>query len=312
MKKSVLCVIVPCYNEQEVLQETNIRLNKVLDRIKSENSISEESYICYVSDGSIDQTWEILEELTAKSKRIKAIKLARNYGHQNAVYAGLVSCKADVFITIDADLQDDENVMSEMVDHYNNGSHVVYGVRRKRKEDTFFKKWTAQLFYVFMKRMGVDLIYNHADFRLMSSVIVEHLKKFEEVHLFLRALVTQIGYKSSVVYYDRSARFAGKTKYPLKKMFSFAWNGVTSFTAFPLKMITYLGMISFFIALLGVVYVLVSKYFGETNPGWSSTVFIIIMFSSMQLFSLGILGEYVARIYDEVKSRPRFIVEKEI
>lgn len=308
-----LAIVVPCYNEEEVLHETSKRLLYLLEKLIKSDKINSRSEIYFVDDGSKDETWRIINELTATHQAFRGIKLSRNRGHQNALLAGLFSVEADATISIDADLQDDVNAIEEMVDAFLDGSDVVYGVRKRRESDTFFKRSTAEGFYTFMKFLGVDIVYNHADYRLLSKRAVEELKGFKEVNLFLRGVVPLIGFQSSVVYYDRDKRFAGESKYPLKKMLSFALDGVTSLSVSPLRFITVTGFIIFLISLVMIFWVLSIKLFTQDAiSGWASTVLPIYFIGGIQLFSLGIVGEYVGKIYLESKARPKYIIEKVI
>lgn len=306
-----LYMVVPCYNEQEVLHETAKQLKAKYQTLIQQNLISSESRIVFVNDGSKDSTWSIIQELHSEEPHFfSGINLAHNSGHQNAVLAGLMTVKdiCDMAITMDADLQDDINTIDEMVKKYYEGNQVVYGVRSARKTDTFFKKFTAEGFYKFMKLMGADVVYNHADFRLMSSRVLQELSGFREVNLFLRGMIPLIGFQSCNVYYERHERFAGESKYPLKKMLSFAVNGITSFSTKPLKLITSLGFIMFVVSLIAFVWSFVVKIAGLSVGGWSSTMCSIWLIGGLQLLCLGIIGEYVGKIYAEVKQRPRFIV----
>lgn len=306
-----LYMVVPCYNEQEVLHETARQLKAKYETLIQQNLISSESRIVFVNDGSKDSTWSIIQELHSEQPRFfSGINLAHNSGHQNAVLAGLMSVKdiCDMAITMDADLQDDINTIDAMVKKYYEGNQVVYGVRSARKTDTFFKKFTAESFYKFMKLMGADVVYNHADFRLMSSRVLQELSGFREVNLFLRGMIPLIGFQSCNVYYERHERFAGESKYPLKKMLSFAVNGITSFSTKPLKLITSLGFIMFVISVIAFIWSFIVKIAGLSVGGWSSTMCSIWLIGGLQLLCLGIIGEYVGKIYAEVKQRPRFIV----
>ena len=310
-KPAVLYMVIPCYNEEEVLGETSARMREKYESLISRKLISPESRIVFVNDGSKDSTWEIIRSLHEKSPEyFSGIDLAHNSGHQNAVLAGLMTVKdiCDIAITMDADLQDDINAIDEMVERYYEGNQVVYGVRSARKTDTFFKKFTAESFYKFMKLMGADVVYNHADFRLMSRRVLEELSGFKEVNLFLRGMVPLIGFKSCSVYYERSERFAGESKYPLRKMLSFAVNGITSFSTKPLKFITALGFIMSVMSVFAFIWAFVAKFCGFAELGWSSLLCSIWLIGGLQLFCLGIIGEYVGKIYAEVKHRPRFIV----
>lgn len=307
----ILYMVVPCYNEQEVLHETANQLKAKYQTLIQQNLISSESRIVFVNDGSKDSTWSIIQELHSEEPHFfSGINLAHNSGHQNAVLAGLMTVKdiCDMAITMDADLQDDINTIDEMVKKYYEGNQVVYGVRSARKTDTFFKKFTAEGFYKFMKLMGADVVYNHADFRLMSSRVLQELSGFREVNLFLRGMIPLIGFQSCNVYYERHERFAGESKYPLKKMLSFAVNGITSFSTKPLKLITSLGFIMFVVSVIAFIWSFVVKVADLSVSGWSSTMCSIWLIGGLQLLCLGIIGEYVGKIYAEVKQRPRFIV----
>lgn len=307
----ILYMIIPCYNEEEVLHETAKRLREKFVSLTERGLISPESRIVFVNDGSKDKTWQIIRELHSSAPEyFSGIDLARNSGHQNAVLAGLMTVKdiCDMAITMDADLQDDVDAIDAMVEKYREGNHIVYGVRSARKTDTFFKRFTAQGFYRFMKVMGADVVYNHADFRLMSSRVLQELAGFKEVNLFLRGLVPLIGFQSCSVFYERHERFAGESKYPLKKMLSFAVNGITSFSTKPLKLITAIGFIMSIISVAAVIWAFVVKLIGHSELGWSSTMCSIWFIGGIQILALGIIGEYIGKIYAEVKQRPRFIV----
>ncbi len=309
--KNVLYMVVPCYNEEEVLHETAKRLTEKYESLISRKMISPKSRVVFVDDGSKDRTWEIIEELHNSQEIFSGIKLSRNSGHQNAVLAGLMTVRkmCDMAITMDADLQDDINAIDEMVQKFHEGYQVVYGVRSARKTDTFFKKFTAESFYKFMKVMGADVVYNHADFRLMSARVLEELSKCKEVNLFLRGLVRTLGFKSCNVMYERAERFAGESKYPLKKMISFALNAITSFSTKPLKLITATGLFTSVASIFAIMWSVIVKFTGHAKLGWSSTVCSIWFIGGIQLLGLGIIGEYTGRIYEEVKHRPRYIVE---
>jgi len=306
-----LSIVVPCYNEHEVLPETNRRLLALLDTMQSQALVSADSGIYYVDDGSRDGTWELIESLAAADPRVHGLKLSRNRGHQMALLAGLLTVEGDALVSIDADLQDDVAVIENMVREYLAGAEVVYGVRDSRASDSVFKRRTALLYYGLMKRMGVDLVHNHADFRLLGRRAVEALREYGEVNLFLRGIVPLIGYKAATVKYDRAERFAGVSKYPLRKMLAFAAEGVTSFSIVPLRMITVLGFVvsifSFAMILFVVYGTIVMK---AALPGWASTVVPVYFLGGIQLLSIGILGEYVAKIYLETKGRPRYFIEK--
>lgn len=307
----ILYMVVPCYNEEEVLHETAKQLSEKFANLAEKQLISPKSRVVFVNDGSKDKTWEIIQELHKdKPELFSGINLARNSGHQNAVLAGLMTVKelCDMAITMDADLQDDINAIDMMLEKYYEGNHVVYGVRSQRKTDTFFKRFTAQSFYKFMRVMGADVVYNHADFRLMSSRVLNELAGFKEVNLFLRGLVPLIGFQSTNVFYERRERFAGESKYPLKKMISFAMNGITSFSVKPLKMITSFGFFMVIVSIIAFIWAFVSKLVGNTELGWSSTLCSIWLIGGIQILCLGIIGEYIGKIYEEVKQRPRYII----
>lgn len=310
MKK--LLIIVPCYNEEEVLPTTIKTMSALLKRMIKDKLAAPESRIHFVNDGSSDKTWEILQNACRNNPLIEASSLSRNFGHQSAILAGMYDNDADVFVTIDADLQDDPNCIVEMMRKIDNGCDIVYGVRKKRDTDTWFKRFTAQGFYRLMSLLGVRVIYNHADFRMMTRRAVNELKQFPERNLFLRAVVPLVGFKSDMVYYDRTARTAGETKYPLKKMLAFAWNGISSFSIVPLRLVTFTG---FLISLLGACFVLKILFNYNAHgavSGWASTVTLITLFSGVQLISLGIIGEYIAKIFVEVKKRPLYIIDEKI
>ncbi len=307
----ILYMVVPCYNEQEVLHETASRLKEKYRTLIEQKRISDKSRIVFVNDGSKDDTWAIIQMLhRAEPAYFSGIDLAHNSGHQNAVLAGLMTVKelCDMAITMDADLQDDIDTIDQMVDKYYEGNQVVYGVRSARDTDTFFKKFTAESFYKFMKVMGADVVYNHADFRLMSKRVLQELANFKEVNLFLRGMVPLIGFQSCSVYYERHERFAGESKYPLKKMLAFAINGITSFSTKPLKLITTLGFLMSVASVIAFIWAFVAKFTGFSELGWASMMCSIWLIGGLQLLCLGIIGEYIGKIYTEVKQRPRFIV----
>lgn len=304
-------LVIPCYNEQEVLSETSSQLKNIMLSMMERGKISKKSKIAFVNDGSKDSTWDIISELCDADSIFAGINLSRNRGHQNALLAGLMTAKehADAVISLDADLQDDVDVIEKMVDNFLSGDDVVYGVRSSRKTDTFFKRFTAESFYKFMKIMGVDIVYNHADYRLMSKRALEGLSEFSEVNLFLRGIVPQIGYKSSTVEYERRERFAGESKYPLKKMLSFAFEGITSFSVRPLKVATALGIVALLVSVAMLIYCLISKITGHAVAGWASIGASVWAIGGMQLFMLGVIGEYIGKIYLETKGRPKYIIE---
>lgn len=314
MKKLINAYIVlPCYNEEEVLHETCKQLLAVFGEMKRDNLISNSSRIVFVDDGSKDRTWEIIEELSDMHTEVRGIKLAHNVGHQNALYGGLMTVKdiCDCAISIDADLQDDIYAIPEMIKKFRDEDcEVVYGVRNKRDTDTFFKRSTALGFYKLMKTMGVNMVYNHADYRLMGQKALAALSEFEERNLFLRGMVPLIGYKSDCVYYDRKERFAGESKYPLKKMISFAFDGITSFSINPIRLISTIGVFACIIAVIMGIYAVVQKVMGHTDSGWSSIICSIWFIGGLQLLGTGLIGEYIGKMYKEVKRRPRYIVDK--
>ncbi len=307
-----LYLAIPCYNEEDVLWDSAEKLlNKYYDMMSAE-TISPDSKIVFIDDGSKDRTWDIIKDLHNQNAIFQGIKLSRNRGHQNALLAGLMTLrdKADAVISIDADLQDDINVFDEMVRHYENGCDVVYGVRSKRATDTFFKRFTAEAFYKILNRMGAKVIFNHADFRLMSRRALEAFSLYRETNIFLRGMVPLIGYKSEIVKYERSERLAGESKYPLKKMLSLAWEGITSLSIQPIRIITWLGLFIFLISLVMIIYSVISFFVGVAVSGWASTLCSIWALGGLQLLAIGIIGEYIGKIYLETKRRPRFIVDE--
>ena len=311
MADITLGIVVPCFNEAEVLQETTVRLTALLAKMKNSNLISHRSAIFYVDDGSRDGTWGLIETLSAQYPEVSGIKLSRNFGHQNALLCGLMTAPGDMLVSVDADLQDDLDVIPEMVKHYRNGCDVVYGVRKRRDTDTFFKRFTAEGYYKLMAAMKVDIVFNHADYRLLSRRALDSLAEYREFNLFLRGLVRLLGYQSAVVEYDRAERFAGESKYPLKKMLSFAWQGVTSFSSMPLKLITALGFaVSLVSIVLAVWALVVSLFLNQALPGWASTVVPMYLLGGIQLLSLGVIGEYIAKLYLESKGRPKFHIDQ--
>ena len=306
-------IVLPCYNEEEVLRETCRQLLSVMDDMKKERLVSSLSRIIFVDDGSCDRTWQIISELCCEHKEVCGIKMAHNVGHQNALFGGLMSVKdkCDCAISIDADLQDDIHVIPDMIRKFrDDGCEIVYGVRRQRDSDTFFKRTTALGFYKLMKLMGADIVYNHADYRLMGRKALDGLSQFQERNLFLRGMVPLIGYKSDSVYYDRNERTAGKSKYPLKKMLSFALDGITSFSINPIRMISTIGIVACVFAVVMAVYAVVQKLMGHTDTGWASLMCSIWLLGGMQLLGIGLIGEYIGKIYKETKRRPRYIVDE--
>lgn len=310
--KPILYIVIPCYNEQEVLPLTAPKFLEKINSLISADYISDKSCILFVNDGSRDNTWEIITDLSQKDNRFKGISLSRNRGHQNALLAGLsvAAEECDITVSIDCDGQDDINAIDDMIKEYLSGAEIVYGVRDNRDSDTLFKRLTAQGFYKFMSAMGAETVYNHADYRLMSARAVRELLTFKEVNLFLRGLVPLVGFKSSSVYYKRTERMAGKSKYPLAKMISLALNGITSLSVKPIRLITLLGFVFSFISLVGILWSVIQVILGNTVSGWASTVSIICLLGGIQLLSLGVIGEYIGKMYLETKGRPRFIIEK--
>lgn len=309
---NTLYIVVPCYNEEEVLPITIPEFVRILKEMMDAGSISGESKVVFVNDGSRDGTWSIIEAEALSKDCVVGINLAGNVGHQNALMAGLDYAKdyCDMSISIDADLQDDINTIKEMVEKYRNGADIVYGVRSDRQSDTFFKRFTAQSFYKVMHNMGVKSVYNHADYRLMSKRALEALSQYHESHLFLRGIVAQMGFTTDVVYYSRKERVAGESKYPLKKMISFAWNGITSFSIKPINVLLTLGIIIIFCSVAAFVYSLVSYLFGNVIPGWTSLMISIWFLGGIQLFAIGMIGQYVGKTYIEAKQRPRYCIER--
>lgn len=307
----ILYIVVPCYNEEEVLFETSKRLKEKIESLQERTLITAESRIMFVDDGSRDKTWEIISELVKADEVFSGVKLSKNRGHQNALLAGLMTAKqyADCVISMDADLQDDIDAVDEFIEKFNQGNDVVYGVRSSRDTDTAFKRVTAQGFYKFMKMLGVDIVYNHADYRLMSKRALDALEQYKEVNLFLRGIVPLVGFKWDTVEYERHERFAGNSKYPLRKMLSFAFDGITSFSIRPIRIITSLGFLIFIASLISILVLLVLKLFGSTVQGWTTLMASIWMIGGIQLLSLGVIGEYIGKIYKEVKQRPRYVIE---
>lgn len=311
-EKNTLYIVVPCYKEEEVLPETSKRLRAKMRALMDAGWISTKSRVMFVNDGSSDNTWPIIQALHEQEPEMfSGVNLSRNRGHQNALLAGMLTAvrDADMMISMDADLQDDINAIDAMVDAYHEGYDIVYGVRSKRDTDTFFKRFTAEGFYKVMKALGVDIVFNHADYRLMSRRAVEGLAQFSEVNLFLRGIVPQIGYRWTTVTYERAERFAGESKYPLKKMIAFAADGITSFSVKPIRLVFSAGVVIFLVSLVMLLYALISKIMGHTSAGWTSLMGSIWMLGGIQLLGLGIVGEYIGKIYNETKRRPRFIIE---
>ena len=311
---TTLYIVVPCYNEEAVLPETSSRLSIVMRDMIERKVISEKSSILFVNDGSSDNTWQIIKELHVGDSIFKGLDLSKNKGHQNALIAGLMEAKqyADAVISLDADLQDDVNAIEAFVEKYHEGFDVVYGVRSSRKKDTFFKKFTAETFYKLMKLLGVDIVFNHADYRLMSKRALEGLEEYKESNLFLRALVPEIGYPSTTVEYERNERFAGDSKYPLKKMFGFAFDGITSFSIRPIRIVASCGILFCFVAVVIALWAVIEKIMGNTVSGWASIMVSIWFVGGALLLGLGIVGEYIGKIYKEVKKRPRYIIKERL
>jgi glycosyltransferase involved in cell wall biosynthesis len=308
---TVLAVVVPCYNEQEVLPEAASRMLALFDRLIVAKKISRQSRVYFVDDGSRDRTWEIVQSLVQRGLPVVGIKLSRNRGHQNALLAGLFNAEGDIVVSIDADLQDDINAIEEMVDRYLEGCDIVYGVRKRRKTDTFLKRFTAESFYTLIAFLGAQTVFNHADYRLLSRRAIEALKDYREVNLFVRGIVPLIGYRSAVVQYDRDARFAGQSKYPLRKMIGLALDAVTSFSVVPLRFISLLGFVVFLFACVMSGYVFWIRLFTNIAvPGWASTTLPVYFLGGVQILCLGVIGEYLGKLYGEVKARPRFLIEE--
>lgn len=308
----ILYMVIPCYNEEEVLPETARQLREKYKKLIFNNKISEKSRIVFVNDGSKDRTWSIIKELHEQDKLFSGVNLSRNRGHQNALLGGLMTVKdcADMVISMDADLQDDIGVIDDMLEEYYKGNDIVYGARSKREKDSFFKRFTAESFYKLTNALGGEVVFNHADCRLMSKRALEGLDEFKEVNLFLRGIVPMIGYPSAIVTYERNERLAGESKYPLKKMLSFAMEGITSLSVKPIRFVTTLGFLVFFISILMLIYILVRYFTGATIPGWASVAISVWAIGGLQLVALGIIGEYIGKIYLETKARPRFIIEQ--
>lgn len=310
--KKILYLVIPCYNEEKVLLETTKILSKKMNNLIKSHVIDKDSHVLYVDDGSVDLTWSIIEKINKEDKLFQGISLSRNTGHQNALVAGLLSAKtkADIVITMDADLQDDINAIDVMIEKYNQGNEIVYGIRSKRDKDSWFKQNTARLFYKIMIFMGVDIIYDHADYRLTSKKVLDEFENYKEVNLFLRGIFPLIGFKHDFVYYERNERIAGKSKYSFRKMMNFALDGITSFTVRPLRFICILGIIILFISLGIMIYSLIQKLTGNTVAGWTFLSISIWFLGGLQMISIGIIGEYVGKTYSETKTRPRFIISK--
>jgi glycosyltransferase involved in cell wall biosynthesis len=307
-----LAFVIPCYNEEEVIRETAGLLKKKLSRLISEGVVTQDSTINFVDDGSSDSTWGIIEEL-AKEHVFHGLKLSRNQGHQNALLAGLLNVEGDVIISLDADLQDDIDAVEKMLEEYSNGAEIVYGVRAGRQRDTKFKRLSAEGYYRLLNALGVNLVFNHADYRLMTKRTLDALSEFDEVNLFLRGIIPSLGFRTAIVEYDRLERFAGESKYALSKMLKLAWDGVTSFSNAPLRVITVLGFATSFISICLICWTLAVRLFTERAiPGWASTVIPLVFLGGVQLLSLGVIGEYIAKIYLETKRRPKYLIDKRV
>ena len=311
-KNDILYLVVPCYNEQEVLPETSKRLKEKMESLMERNLISRDSRIMFVNDGSKDRTWSMIEELHEQDPIFAGVKLSRNRGHQNALLGGLMTAKeyADMTISLDADLQDDIDVIDQMVEKYYDGCEIVYGVRSARTTDTFFKRFTAESFYHMISMMGGEIVFNHADYRLMSKRALEEMAKYKEVNPFLRGIVPMIGFKTDVVTYERHERMAGESKYPLKKMLALAIDGITSLSTKPIRFIVFLGLFIFLCSIGMLIYSLVQHFLGHTSIGWTSLIVSIWAIGGLQLLAIGVIGEYIGKIYLETKARPRYIIEK--
>jgi len=307
----LLSVVLPCYNEEEIISKTNNRLTSVLDNLV-EKKIIDEYEIIYIDDGSFDNTLDILKQLSEADKKIKVISFSKNFGHQIALLAGIVFASGDAIVSMDADLQDPPEVIEDMLTKYKEGYEIVYGARKERSADSFFKRFTAQTFYKLMQLLGVRLVYNSADFRLVSKRVAQELKKFQEINIFLRGIIPSLGFSQTTVKYIRPTRLLGKTKYSTLKLLGLAWEGITSFSFAPLRCFTILGLFLSFLSLLGIIWVLICKLTYQIIPGWTSLALILLIFSSMQFMFLGILGEYIAKIYKEIKHRPLFIIKEKI
>ena len=312
MNAPILYIVIPCYNEETVLPVTHALFAGKLSALIQNGEISEKSRVLFVDDGSKDNTWAVISDLRAKNPQFEGLKLSRNQGHQNALLAGLMTAKnfADNTVSIDCDGQDDVDAMDKMLEEYKDGAEIVYGVRAARDTDTVFKRTTAKWYYKILNLLGAEVVYNHADYRLMSRRALEALEQFHEVNLFLRGLIPLVGFKSSSVYYDRKVRVAGESHYPLSKMLSLGFNGVTSLSVRPLKLITGLGFLMSLVSLIAVVVTVIIKLFGYTVQGWTSLLCVIFLLGGIQIFCLGVIGEYIGKMYAETKARPRYIIEK--
>ena len=309
--KNILYIVIPCYNEEEVLNETIKILKKKMNNLIKNKKINKESKVMFVNDGSLDNTWKIIEKINEKDSLFTGISLSRNKGHQNALVAGLLVAKdyADIVISMDADMQDDVNAIDEMIDKYNEGNDIVYGVRSARKKDTFFKRFTAESFYKLMSKMGVDVIYNHADYRLTSKRVLEEFSNYNEKNLFLRGIFPLIGFKNDIVYYERGERLAGESKYPLVKMLNFAWDGITSFSAKPIRLILLLSIFEIIISFICLIVFIILDINKYNTLKVASIISLVFFLSGIQLFAIGIIGEYIGKTYFETKNRPRYIID---
>lgn len=306
-----LCIVLPCYNEQDVLEETNVQIHRLMYALQDDGAIAADSTILYVDDGSSDGTWKMIEHFSMQSGLVKGVKLSRNCGHQNALLAGMLTADGDAVISVDADLQDDLAAIPEMVSAYASGYDVVYGVRQSRTSDSLFKRYSAEMFYRIMRLLGVAMVYNHADYRLLSRRALTNLGEFSEVNLFLRGIIPLIGLSSITVYYDRKERIGGTSKYSLRKMISFAINGLTSFSAFPLRFVALAGVVTFVFSMIMTAWALYIRLFThDAVPGWASTLIPMYILGGIQLLGIGVLGEYVGKIYLETKRRPRYFIER--
>lgn len=312
MKNNILYLVIPCYNEEAMLPITYPKLKEKMEKLIKKNKISSKSKIIFVNDGSKDNTWSLIEKYHHEDKLVGGINLSRNRGHQNALLCGLMTVKdqCDMVISMDADLQDDINAIDKFIDEFYKGADIVYGVRSSRKKDTWFKRTTACGFYKFMSMMGVEVVYNHADYRLMSKRVLNDLEQFKEVNLFLRGIFPLIGYQTAIVTYERNQRVAGESKYPLKKMLSFAFEGITSFSVKPLSIILNIGIVILFISILIMAYCLIQKMLGNTVDGWTFITISIWFLGGIQMLALGIIGKYIGKIYSETKQRPRYIIRE--
>lgn len=312
MNAPILYIVIPCYNEEKVLPVTHALFAGKLSALIQNGEISEKSRVLFVDDGSKDNTWAVISDLRAKNPQFEGLKLSRNQGHQNALLAGLMTAKnyADITVSIDCDGQDDVDAMDKMLEEYKDGAEIVYGVRAARDTDTVFKRTTAKWYYKILNLLGAEVVYNHADYRLMSRRALEALSQFHEVNLFLRGLIPLVGFKSSSVYYDRKERLAGESHYPLSKMLSLGFNGITSLSVRPLKLITSLGFLMSLVSLIAVIVTVIIKLFGYTVQGWTSLLCVVFLLGGIQIFCLGVIGEYIGKMYAETKARPRYIIEK--